>query len=125
VQQAISESRAIPRTRYEQAQQRRAELRRSLARYMQDVPVLLTAVSSLPAFPAGETSHQVGAVTLPRMALVAPCRAIALFGLPSVSVPVLRTVNGAYVSVQVVGRGWAEHEVLAVAALLQRECPLP
>jgi Asp-tRNA(Asn)/Glu-tRNA(Gln) amidotransferase A subunit family amidase len=122
VQQAIAASRAIPRTRYEQTLQRRAELRRALVRYMQDVPILLTAVSCGPAFPAGETSHLVGAVALPPMGLVAPCRAIGLFGLPSVSVPVLRTADGAYVSVQVVGRAWAEHEVLAVAALLEREC---
>jgi Asp-tRNA(Asn)/Glu-tRNA(Gln) amidotransferase A subunit family amidase len=125
VRRAIAASRAISRDLYARALRRRADLRHALAAHMRETPILITAVSGIPAFPAGETVHRVGGVVVPRRGLVAPCRAIGLFGLPAVSVPVLRTAAGAYVSVQVVGRPWAESEVFAVAALLEQECPLP
>jgi amidase len=87
---------------------------------MESWPVLLAPVSSIPAFEAGRHEFVVAGTAVPPMGLVASCRAIGLLGLPAASVPCARASDGAVISVQVVGRPLAEHEVLAVAAALER-----
>lgn len=55
--------------------------------------------------------------------LLAPSRAISLFGVPAVSVPVTASRTGAPVSVQVVAPWFREDVALAVAAHLERSLP--
>ena len=53
--------------------------------------------------------------------VLAPCRLISLFGVPSVSVPFGTSADGLPIGVQVVGRPFREDEVLAVAKILAEE----
>jgi Asp-tRNA(Asn)/Glu-tRNA(Gln) amidotransferase A subunit family amidase len=95
-------------------------LRQQLSAFMRDYPILLCAVSSVPAFAVGATEHAIDGKPVPGMGIVAPCRAIGLFGLPVACVPFGAAADGATISVQVVGRPFAEHQILAVAELLER-----
>jgi Asp-tRNA(Asn)/Glu-tRNA(Gln) amidotransferase A subunit family amidase len=52
---------------------------------------------------------------------MAPCWAITLLGLPSLALPYGKTQDGLPVSVQIIGRPFADHEVVAVAKLLEQE----
>jgi amidase len=52
------------------------------------------------------------------------CRAISVLGLPAAVVPVGRSAEGLPIGVQVVGRPFHDHEVLAVAALLEQLSPV-
>jgi Asp-tRNA(Asn)/Glu-tRNA(Gln) amidotransferase A subunit family amidase len=120
IEAAIEAARRMPADRYRAALAERTALRVQLAAFMRNYPILLCAVSSVPAFAVGTTQHAVDGTPIPGMGIVAPCRAIGLFGLPVACVPFGATADGATISVQVVGRPFAEHQVLAVAELLER-----
>jgi Asp-tRNA(Asn)/Glu-tRNA(Gln) amidotransferase A subunit family amidase len=118
IQAAIEESRSMSSAAIQSAAAERVLLRSSLERYMMTTPILLTAVSRKPAFPVTDLT------TMPVPSdIVSPCRSIGLFGLPVVSIPFGRSAQGAFISVQVVGRPFADHQVLAVASLLERYRP--
>jgi Asp-tRNA(Asn)/Glu-tRNA(Gln) amidotransferase A subunit family amidase len=121
IEAAMEASLRLAPGRRRAATQRRAVLADELSTFMQEFPILLTAVSSIPAFPVGETEHRVHGTPIPGHGIVAPCRAIGLFGLPAVSVPFGLAADGAGISVQVVGRPFAEHQVLAVASILESQ----
>jgi amidase len=81
---------------------------------MRELPVLIAPVAPGPA-----TGHE-GVLELEGGAvggweLMAYCRAVALAGVPAVSVPCGTAANGLPLSVQVIGRPFCEHEALAVA----------
>jgi Asp-tRNA(Asn)/Glu-tRNA(Gln) amidotransferase A subunit family amidase len=120
IQAAIDGSAQVSDASYQAALIERDALRYELSIFMQQYPILLAPVSLIPAFPAAETEHAVEGRPIPRMAVVTPCRAIGLYGLPSASVPFGLSADGATISVQVVGRPFAEHQVLAVAGVLER-----
>jgi Asp-tRNA(Asn)/Glu-tRNA(Gln) amidotransferase A subunit family amidase len=119
IEAAIDASLRLAPGRRLAATQRRADLAQELSIFMQEFPIMLSAVSSIPAFPVGETDHRVPGTPIPGHGIVAPCRAVGLFGLPAVSVPFGLSSDGAGISVQVIGRPFAEHQVLAVASLLE------
>jgi Asp-tRNA(Asn)/Glu-tRNA(Gln) amidotransferase A subunit family amidase len=119
VQAAIEASRRCSPADRARDLETRAELRASLLAFLDQHQILLCPVSSVPAFPAGATELHVAGEAVPRMGIVACCRAVGLFGLPAVSVPYATAADGAVISVQVVGRPFADFEVLAVAALLE------
>jgi amidase len=96
-------------------------LRSRLMEMFHTVDVVLLPVSLVPAFPVA-TAHQGDERSYWQQ--VTPCRAISLFGLPAASVPVGRTPDGLPVSMQVVGRPFEDHEVLAAARLLADEAPV-
>ena len=88
---------------------------------MERFPILLTPVSSAPAFAVTHDGHAADPRHATEPGLVGCCRVIGLFGLPSASVPCGLAADGRCISVQVVGRRFAEHEVVAVALTLERE----
>jgi amidase len=55
--------------------------------------------------------------------VLAPSRAISLFGIPAAAVTVGASDEGLPVAVQVVGRPFHEHDVLGVAAALEAAAP--
>lgn len=120
VEAAIEVARGIPADRYRAALAERTALRQQLSVFMRNYPILLCAVSSVPAFAVGATEHAIDGTPIPGMGIVAPSRVIGLFGLPVACVPFGTAADGATISVQVVGRPFAEHQVLAVAELLER-----
>jgi len=92
---------------------RRDALRAEVLEFMERWPILLLPVSLSPAWRLGSADfHQ-------RFHDMAPCWAITLLGLPSLAVTCGRSEDGLPVAVQVVGRPFADHEVVAVGAALQ------
>ena len=71
-------------------------------------------------FEAEATDVSLGGSVIPRMNVVTCCRVISLLGLPAAVVPVGRSADGLSVGVQIVGRPYADHEVLAVASAIEQ-----
>ena len=95
--------------------------RAQLLDFLDDRPVLLLPVAVLPAFPLGQRSFHIDGCDVGYFQVVAPCRAVTLFGLPAVAVPCGRSQEGLPLAVQVVAGPFQEHVALAVARLLEQE----
>lgn len=95
-----------------------AEVRASGLALLAEVDLLLLPVAGGPACRVDGTVEVDGEVVA-GFALMAHCRAVSLLGAPAASVPIGRSREGLPLSVQVVGRPFAEAEVLAVAALVE------
>jgi amidase len=87
---------------------------------MSDFPILLAPVSSTPAFPhehagwgSGHPADYFRTMTY--------CQHFNLLGNPAVTVPVGQSAEGLPIGVQIVGRRYQEHEVLAVAEFLNEQ----
>ena len=98
----------------------RDQMRAWLLRQMEDVPVLLTPVGSIPAFRHGERSWTIEGRTLSGMwSTMGPAQTFNLLGNPAVVLPVGRSPEGLPIGVQLVGRPYEEELLLAVAARLE------
>jgi Asp-tRNA(Asn)/Glu-tRNA(Gln) amidotransferase A subunit family amidase len=91
----------------------RDEVRAQVLAFMEEYPIVLMPVSRRPAFPLGSLDFA------ERFLNMAPCSAITLLGLPVVVVRAGTTSEGLPAGVQIVGRPFADHEVLAVARRLE------
>ena len=91
----------------------RDALRAEVLAFMESWPIVLLPVSTRPAFPLGTLDFA------ERFRNMAPSSAITLLGLPVVVVRVGSTREGLPAGVQIVGRPFADHEVLAVARRLE------
>jgi amidase len=99
----------------------RDALRAQFLDFLADRPVLLLPVALLPAIPLGQREIRVEGQNVAYFQLLAPSRAVSLFGLPAVAVPCGRSDEGLPVAVQVVAGPFQEHVALAAARLLERE----
>jgi amidase len=105
----------------------RDALRAELLAYLERRPILLLPVASVPAFRPTSTdfsiepdlTFEVDGVVMPKFGALTCTRSISLFGVPAVVVPCGTSSEGLPVGVQVVGRPFADHEVIAVAAALE------
>jgi len=88
---------------------------------MQDYPVLLCPVASIPAFRHGERSWQVEGKTVKYLDAWSYTEWFNLLGMPAVSVPVGKTPEGLPIGVQIVACPWQEELVISVAAALEQE----
>jgi len=75
-------------------------------------------VASIPAFAAGARDFVVAGRAVPRFGILAACRAVTLLGLPAAAVCCGVSAEGLPLAVQVVGRPFADREVVAVAVAL-------
>jgi amidase len=107
--------------RFLEASGERDVLRARMLDALAERPVLLLPVAVLPATPLGRRDLRVEGSELEYFQLVAPCRAVTLYGLPAVAVPCGRSEEGLPVAVQVVAAPFQEHVALAAARLLERE----
>jgi amidase len=98
-------------------QQRRIHVARVLAE-LEDTPLLVLPVAAGPACDLDGALTVDGRV-LRGWELMSLCRAVTYLGVPAASVPVGTSAEGLPLSVQVVGRPWHEHEVLALARFLE------
>ena len=96
----------------------RDELRAEMLAFLDEHEVLLLPVAAVPAYDAAAPAR-VGTRELTPWGVLAPCRAISLFGLPAAAVPCGLSAEGLPVGVQVVGRPFREDEALAVAAAIE------
>ena len=96
----------------------RDELRLRLLSRMETLPILLAPVCTSPAFrheDVGWGSGHAGDY----LRTMTYCQHYSLLGNPSAVCPVGRSSEGLPIGVQVIGRPYREHEVLAVASQLQ------
>jgi aspartyl-tRNA(Asn)/glutamyl-tRNA(Gln) amidotransferase subunit A len=105
---------------YGKAQKVRTLIRRDFDAAFEDVDVLVSATSPVPAWPLGEKVDDPLSMYLMDV-LTIPCN---LAGLPGLSVPVAFTGSGLPIGVQLLGRPWDEATVLKAGRALEREAKL-
>ncbi|HUJ31662.1 MAG TPA: amidase [Candidatus Acidoferrum sp.] len=89
---------------------------------MEEFPILLCPVSSIPAFRHGEREWTIQGRRVGYLKAMAYSQWFNLLGTPGMAVPVGRSREGLPIGVQVVGRPWEEEAVLAVAAKIEDAC---
>lgn len=94
-------------------------LRAEILRQMEDVTILLSPVSTGPAFKHGEGSWRSGAKENYRDTM-RHSQWLNLAGFPGVAVPVGMSSDGLPIGVQVIGRPYEEELVMAVAEAIER-----
>jgi Asp-tRNA(Asn)/Glu-tRNA(Gln) amidotransferase A subunit family amidase len=98
----------------------RDRLRWDIVRQMEDVRILLSAVSVGPAFRHGEGNWRNGEKENYRETM-RYSQWLNLAGLPGVAVPLGASAEGLPIGVQVIGRPYEEELILAVAEAIERE----
>jgi amidase len=88
---------------------------------MQDYPVILCPVASIPAFRHGERAWQVEGQTVKYLDAWSYTEWFNLLGTPAVSVPVGTSPEGLPIGVQIAARPWHEELVISVAAALEEQ----
>src|ERR1700730_5014176 len=101
---------------------RRDEIRLNVLQQMQEHPVLICPVASIPAFRHGERSWNIDGHDVKYLRAWSYCEWFNLLGFPAAVVPVGQSPEGLPIGVQVVGRPWEEETVLSVAALVEERC---
>jgi Asp-tRNA(Asn)/Glu-tRNA(Gln) amidotransferase A subunit family amidase len=91
-------------------------LRAEILRQMQDVPILLSPVSSTPAFGHGEGNYAPGTGYRDTMRY---SQWLNLTGFPGVSVPLGLSNDGLPIGIQIIGRPFEDELVLSVAEALE------
>jgi amidase len=105
----------------------RDQVRAEMLEYLDRRPILLLPVASIPAFrPTNEgftiepeLVFNVEGTEVPKFGILTCTRSISVLGLPAAAVPCGTSREELPVGVQVVGRPFADHEVIAVAAALE------
>lgn len=97
----------------------RDRLRADIVRQMEDVTILLSPVSTGPAFRHGEGNWRTGDKENYRETM-RYSQWLNLAGFPGVSVPLGKSREGLPIGVQVIGRPYEEELILAVAEAIER-----
>jgi Asp-tRNA(Asn)/Glu-tRNA(Gln) amidotransferase A subunit family amidase len=97
----------------------RDQVRGEILRQMADVRILISPVSSRPAFRHGEGNWRSGEKECYRDTMRFS-QWLNLTGFPGAAVPVGKSSEGLPIGVQVIGRPWEEELVLAVAGAIER-----
>ena len=101
-----------------QACNERDAIRAQILRQMRDVPVLISPVSTEPAFRHAEGNYRAGAAHNCRETM-RYCQWLNLLGFPGISVPFGRSPEGLPINVQLIARPYEEELLLAVAESLE------
>jgi Asp-tRNA(Asn)/Glu-tRNA(Gln) amidotransferase A subunit family amidase len=88
---------------------------------MQEYPVLLCPVASIPAFRHGERIWKIDGQTVKYLDAWSYTEWFNLLGTPAAVVPVGQSSEGLPIAVQIVGKPWEEELVLTVAAALENQ----
>ena len=94
-------------------------VRAEILRQLRDVPVLLSPVSTAPAFEHGNGNYRDGSLYNYRHTMRF-CQWLNLVGFPGVSLPFGKSPEGLPINVQLIGRPHEEELLLAVAEMLER-----
>jgi Asp-tRNA(Asn)/Glu-tRNA(Gln) amidotransferase A subunit family amidase len=97
----------------------RDTLRGDLLRQMRDVPILLSPVSTAPAFRHGAGNFRAGDPYNYRDTMRF-CQWLNLVGFPGISLPFGRSPEGLPINLQLIGRPYEEELLLAVAESLEQ-----
>jgi Asp-tRNA(Asn)/Glu-tRNA(Gln) amidotransferase A subunit family amidase len=99
----------------------RDAVRAKVLAFMTTWPILLLPVAGLPAYAIGQHRFAVEGIPIDAMDIHIHCRPMSILRLPVAAVPCGTSVEGLPIAIQVVGRPFADHEVLAVAKHLESE----
>ena len=102
-----------------QACDERDVLRADLLRQLRDIPIVLSPVSTAPAFKHGEGNYRPGDPHNYRDTMRF-CQWLNLAGFPGLSLPFGRSAEGLPINVQLIGRPHEEELLLAVAESLEQ-----
>lgn len=97
----------------------RDTLRADLLRQLRDIPILLSPVSTAPAFRHGEGNYRAGDPHNYRDSMRF-CQWLNLAGFPGLSLPFGRSSEGLPINVQLIGRPYEDELLLAVAESLEQ-----
>lgn len=97
----------------------RDRLRTKLVEWMKDVPLIIAPVGATPAYKHGTKKLSVSGRTLNTFRAFSYSQTFNVFDLPVVVVPAGRTAEGLPIGVQVIGRPFAEADVLLAAAIIE------
>jgi Asp-tRNA(Asn)/Glu-tRNA(Gln) amidotransferase A subunit family amidase len=100
----------------------RDELRAQILSQMQAFPILLCPAAAVPAFCHGERNWTIEGKTVRYLDAWSYTEWFNLLGNPAAVVPIAQSPEGLPIGIQIVGRPWEEHLVLAVAGEIEREC---
>jgi aspartyl-tRNA(Asn)/glutamyl-tRNA(Gln) amidotransferase subunit A len=110
----FDQGRLLPATDYVNAQRLRRVLQREWATLWNDVDLLFTPTAPLMAPKIGDLFMMLGShVEDVRLMTTRYVRAINVLGWPAISIPL--PVNGLPIGLQIIGKPFAEPEVIAVA----------
>ena len=98
----------------------RDQMRADLLRQMEEVPVILMPVCSVPAFLPRERSWTVDGKTINLFQAMMCVTPFNLLGLPAISVPFGKSEEGLPVGVQLVGRPYEEELIMELAMTLEQ-----
>jgi Asp-tRNA(Asn)/Glu-tRNA(Gln) amidotransferase A subunit family amidase len=96
-------------------------VRMEIFEQMENFPILLCPVASIPAFRHGERSWQIEGKRVEYLDAWSYCEWFNLLGMPAATVPVASSSERLPIGVQIAGRPWEEELVLSVAGALERE----
>jgi amidase len=99
----------------------RDRMRAALVRQMEDVPVLLMPVSSIPAFRHREKKWNVGKKDVGTFQAMMPSVIANVLGFPAVTVPMGATAGGLPVGIQLMGRPYDDELLLDIAVRLEKD----
>jgi amidase len=97
----------------------RDTVRADLLRQLHDVPILLSPISTAPAFPHGAGNYRPGDPHNYRDTMRF-CQWLNLAGFPALSLPFGRSPEGLPINLQLIGRPYQEELLLAVAESLEQ-----
>jgi Asp-tRNA(Asn)/Glu-tRNA(Gln) amidotransferase A subunit family amidase len=97
----------------------RDRLREELVNWMEDAPLMLAPVGSVPAFAHDTLKVTVNDETFGVFRAFSYSQTFNLFDLPAMTVPAGRSKEGLPIGVQIAGRPGAEEDVLAAAAIVE------
>ena len=97
-------------------------LRNRFLAKMEEFPILICPVCSIPAFRHGERSWMVQGRKVEYLKAMAYSQWFNLLGNPGAVVPVGQSPEGLPIGIQIVGRPWEEEAVLAVASKIEAAC---
>jgi Asp-tRNA(Asn)/Glu-tRNA(Gln) amidotransferase A subunit family amidase len=98
----------------------RDSLRAQFLNQMEQFPILVCPVCSIPAFRHGERQWNIDGQSVSYLDAMSYTQWFNLLGNPAAVVPVGRSPEGLPIGVQVIGKPFCEEEVLAVAAEIER-----
>jgi Asp-tRNA(Asn)/Glu-tRNA(Gln) amidotransferase A subunit family amidase len=124
VRQSFERAKQLPATEYALALGKIARFRYNTRRFFEEYDLLLTPVTSEPAFriddPAWDIEHQIPPLEMAKFMFTPP---FDVSGNPAASVPVGFTPDGLPIGLHIVGRWGEDDTVLRVARELERERP--
>lgn len=95
-------------------------LRGRFLQRMEEFPIVICPVSSVPAFRHGEREWMIRGQRVEYLKAMAYSQWFNVLGCPGAVVAVSKSLEGLPIGVQIVGRPWEEEAVLAIAGLIEK-----